>query len=275
MPIASDELNARPESTLVLVHGDFGNGLDAWAKFAEQVDDRFRVIVLDRPGFGRNEAKDGRYPIAGDARHALTDIRAAGVESFHLVGHSYGGVVAIEIARQKPDAIRSLHLIEPPLLQFLPDDPEVLEMDRRVRDLQATYDHEGDDATTAAFFAMIGAEHVVERLRGTPEWERLRGYADRFARNEPPGDFPPDVLFQLPPEIPIALYSGGRSHPALRAIAAALAEYPRITSFTDVPTAGHAVQMAGAAIIEPMFRTIDSADAAWWRRCSTSHTRRE
>lgn len=275
MSIASDEVNARPDSTLVLVHGDFGNGLDAWAKFAEQVDDRFRIIVLDRPGFGNEVETEGRYFIAGDARHALNDIRVAGVESFHLVGHSYGGVVAIEIARQKPEAIRSLHLIEPPLLQFLPDDPKVFEMDRRVRDLQATYDREGDDATTAAFFAMIGAEHVVERLRGSQEWARLRGYANRFARNEPPGDYSPQVLFELPAEIPIALYSGGRSHPALRAIAAVLAEHPRVSSFTDVSTAGHAVQMAGAAIIEPMFRSIASADAAWRRRFSASCANRE
>ncbi len=270
-----DDLNLTPESTLVLVHGDFGNGLDAWAKFAEQVDKRFRVMVLDRPGFDREGATEGRYSIAGDARHALTDLRAAGVASFHLIGHSYGGVVAIEIARQEPEAIRSLHLIEPPLLQFLPDDSNVRTMDRRVRELQAAHDQEGDDATTAAFFAMIGAEHVVERLRGTAEWDRLRGYARRFARNEPPGDYPPHVLFQLPPEIPIALYSGGRSHPALRAIAAALAERPRISSFTDVPAAGHAVQMAGAEILEPMFRTIDSVDAAWRRRCSASHADRE
>ena len=255
------EQGERRTSAIVLIHGDFGDGGDAWAPLVDQIGDRYRVVVLDRPGFRGEHVPEGRLTIAGDAQHAFQAIRAEGIDAMHLVGHSYGGLVAIEMAVQSPDLVRSLHLIEPPLLRLLPDDPDVQTMDRRVREIQAAFPVRGSDQTTAAFFSMIGADYVVERLRGTAEWARLCGYAARFARNEPPGDFPLENLERLPDCLPIAVYSGGRSHPALRAIAAKLVQRPGVVAFIDVPGAGHAVQMAGAPFLEPLLRLVDETDA--------------
>ena len=80
--------------------------------------------------------------------------------------------------------MRSLHLIEPPLLDLLPDEPLVRDMDRRVRWIVQHHPEIGDEAATEAFFSMIGGERMVDRLRGTPDWARLNSYATRFARGE-------------------------------------------------------------------------------------------
>ena len=46
-------------------------------------------------------------------------------ERMHLVGHSYGGVVSLLAAARRPEAVRSLTVIEPPCFGVARDDPEV------------------------------------------------------------------------------------------------------------------------------------------------------
>jgi pimeloyl-ACP methyl ester carboxylesterase len=111
---------------------------------------------------------------------------------------------------------------------------------------------------------------VPERLRGTDEWDRLCQHASRFARNEAASDYSSAVVARLSVDIPVGLYSGGRSHPALRAIAQELARRLPEARFTDIPTAGHAVQMAGAAFVEPLLSLVAEVDDAWPRRTSTA-----
>src|SRR5688572_2669413 len=156
-------------SPILLVHGDFGDGFESWGSACALIGRRRRTVVIDRPGFGDNLSADARFSIADEAR-ALLDIPAQmGIPSFHLVGHSYGGLIALEMAIMRPDILRSLHLIEPPLLDLLPEQPLVRELDRRGRWIVDHHAEIGDEAATEAFFSMIGAERVVERLRGTPE----------------------------------------------------------------------------------------------------------
>ena len=259
-------------SPIVLVHGDFGDGFESWGAACELIGRRRRTVVIDRPGFGEDLPADARFSIAGEAR-ALLDVAAdMGIPSFHLVGHSYGGLIALEMAIMRPDVVRSLHLIEPPLLDLLPEQPLVREMDRRVRWIVEHHAEIGDEAATEAFFAMIGAERAVERLRGTPDWDRLCGYATRFARGELAGSYPSSSLARLAGTIPVGLYTGGRSHPALRLITAELANRIDGARLLDVPEAGHAVQMAKDVFIDALLGLAHDADLDWEERGSVART---
>ena len=258
------ESPSRP--AIVMVHGDFGDGFETWGAACAQIGLRYRTIAVDRPGLERVLPSDVRFTVAEEAADLLRVAAEMGVDSYHLAGHSYGGLIALEMAAQDPARIRSLHLIEPPLLALLPEREDVREMAHRVRAIQANHADVGDEATTEAFFAMIGAGHVADRLRGTGEWERLCGHASRFVRNEPAGDFSRSVVDRLASDIPVGLYSGGRSHPALRAVTQDLASRLPRARYTDIPTAGHAVQMAGEAFVEPLLSLVAEADADWpWR----------
>lgn len=248
---------------IVMVHGDFGDGFEAWGPCCAEIGQRYRTIAIDRPGLGMALAPDARFTVAGEAADLLRIVAEMGLASFHLAGHSYGGLIALEMAARQPERIRSLHLIEPPLLALLPEREDVQAMARRVKAIQAEQATAGDEATTEAFFAMIGAGHVVERLRGTEEWDRLCQHAARFRRNEAAGDVSPAVLDRISAAIPVGVYSGGRSHPALRAIAQEVAGRLHGAQFTDVATAGHAVQMAGKAFVEPMLELVGEADERW------------
>ena len=250
---------------IAFVHGDFGNGESSFGKVAAEIGQDYRTVLLDRPGFTPGAAHPERYTFAGDAAALLSEIAEKGVDAFHLVAHSYGALVAVTMAMQAPERIKSLHLIEPPLLRLLNDDAARL-MARRVQELQAAHRDDDLDATTAAFFDMLDAGHVPERLRGSDEWEQLTSFAPRFARNEPPGAFPVEHWEALDASFPILVYSGGRSHPTLQGVTRMLADVPRVRRHTHVPNAGHAVQMAGDAFVQPLLEEVDAAEAAWNQR---------
>lgn len=247
---------------IAFVHGDFGNGESSFGKLAAEIGEGYRIILLDRPGFAPGSAHPERYTFTGDAEALLGQLSGKGADAFHLAAHSYGALVAITMALQAPERIKSLHLIEPPLLRLL-DDDEARWMVQRVRELQVAHRDDDLDATTTAFFDMIGAGHVSERLRGSDDWEQLKRFAPRFARNEPPGEFPVEHWEALGAAFPILVYSGGRSHPALQGVTRLLADTSRVKRHTHVPSAGHAVQMAGNAFLEPFLEEIGAAEMAW------------
>lgn len=253
------------QPVIAFVHGDFGNAASSFSKVAAEIDDAYRLILLDRPGFGTGDTHPDRYTFAGDATALIAELTGLGVDSFHLVGHSYGALVAIMMALQASERIKSLHLIEPPMLRLL-DDEDARWMSERVRELQIEHTDDNLDATTTGFFEMIGAGHVPERLRGSEDWDELTSFAPRFARNEPPGEFPIEHWESLPTTFPILLYSGGRSHRALQAVTHELAGAARVRRHTHVPGAGHAVQMAGDAFVQPLLEEISAAEAEWNQR---------
>jgi pimeloyl-ACP methyl ester carboxylesterase len=118
---------------VVFVHGgDHGGGVAAFAH-QQPLADRWTLVLPDRPGYGRTPAA-GRQDFERDA--AL--IAALLEEGDHLVGHSYGGVVALLAAAQRPGLPRSLTLIEPAAFSVAPDDPAVqamvLAIDRAARE---------------------------------------------------------------------------------------------------------------------------------------------
>jgi 3-oxoadipate enol-lactonase len=95
--------------TVVFIHGF---GLDSsmwdpqWAPFAA----RYRTIRYDLRGYGGSSLPDGPYSHVDDLL-ALIDF--LGTRPVHLVGLSLGGRVALRVAAQAPEAVRSLTLADP------------------------------------------------------------------------------------------------------------------------------------------------------------------
>jgi pimeloyl-ACP methyl ester carboxylesterase len=91
---------------LVLLHGSVTNAALAWGAQAALAD-RFELVLPNRPGFPPNPPVE-RVDFEADATW-LEDVVQPGD---HLVGHSYGGVVALLAAPRL--ALASLTVIEPP-----------------------------------------------------------------------------------------------------------------------------------------------------------------
>jgi len=110
---------ARP--VVVLLHSS-GSSSRQWTALAGLLQPHFDVLALDLHGHGTRPAWSGRRPLALADEVALVEpvLRAAG--RVHLVGHSYGGAVALKVAELHPRAVSSLIAYEPVLFGWLFDD---------------------------------------------------------------------------------------------------------------------------------------------------------
>lgn len=96
---------------LVLLHGASGNVRDWTIDFADRVSDRYRVIMFDRPGLGwtaRLKGMSGPWNTQSESpmeQAALLQKAAdiVGIDRPIVVGHSFGGAVAMAWALSQPD----------------------------------------------------------------------------------------------------------------------------------------------------------------------------
>lgn len=93
---------------LVFVHGFMG-GSQQWQPQIEALGD-FNIITLDLPGYGENAELEAFDRISDFAVWALDELTARGIETFHLVGHSMGGMIAQEMVTQAPGRVDCLVL---------------------------------------------------------------------------------------------------------------------------------------------------------------------
>jgi len=94
--------------TVVMLHGQPGSGSD-WRQLADQLPGDMRVVALDRPGYGANPQPAGGF--AANARAVVADLDARNIERAVLIGHSYGGAVALSVAALAPERVEALVLL--------------------------------------------------------------------------------------------------------------------------------------------------------------------
>ena len=93
---------------VVLVHGSLATGTDEWQAQRPLAAEGFRLLVLDRRGYGQSPPVEGE-----DFLRDAEDIAELMGDGAHLVGHSYGGLGVLGAAARRPDATLSLALLEP------------------------------------------------------------------------------------------------------------------------------------------------------------------
>jgi pimeloyl-ACP methyl ester carboxylesterase len=103
-------------NALVLVHGNFASSR-WWKPVLDSLPAGWRAYAPDLRGCGRTESSSSGVP-SEFAIPRLADDLAEFVErldlpAFHLVGHSLGGAVALQLALGRPERVRSLTLVAP------------------------------------------------------------------------------------------------------------------------------------------------------------------
>ena len=148
---------------VVLVHGS--HIADAFAPLlAESVlTERYRLILYHRRGFAGSTHPDGPLSIAQQATDCRALMQHLGVPCAHVVGHSYGGTIALQLALDAPEAVHSLALLEPPLLT-VPSAPQFLEALGPVLQMYETGNKTG--AVDSFLRAVVGPEYrsVLDRV---------------------------------------------------------------------------------------------------------------
>ena len=134
---------------VVFVHGSLTTSQQTWQRQAP-LGERWTVIVLDRRGYAPN-------PIA---ERSDFEVDAADLESFlddgaHLVGHSYGALAVLFAAARWPETVRSLTVIEAPVISLVRGNPTIEDRITTHSGWLATLHEPGE--FYRAFLARIGA----------------------------------------------------------------------------------------------------------------------
>ena len=226
----------------------------AWHGVGAALADDMTLLAYDLPSHGRSGDWDG----GADLHDVATDMgRTLVTEQVDLIGHSFGATVALRLAVEMPERVRSLTLIEP--VYFA-----VAFADEPVR--RAAY-----DAATAPFEAALKAGDRMEAARafnrawgdGT-RWDdiparRQQYMADRihfvtasapFLRDDCAGLLVEGLLARA--DMPTLLLEGGNSDDLARAINSGLEK--------RLPNA-RSVVIAGAGHMAPLTHPLQVADA--------------
>ena len=119
---------------VLLIHG-LTDSIESFAGVAAELTPDHTVLTYDRRGWGRSRDDAPPTSLADHARDAI-DVLAG--RRATVVGHSYGGVVALMTAVMRPDLVASLAIFEPtvPFTDWWPDHDEMM---RRSLDLKPMF----------------------------------------------------------------------------------------------------------------------------------------
>lgn len=166
---------------VIMVHGGAqGSAVGGERNFSAQkplAARGWQLILPDRPGHG--QSPDPGRPDDAEADGAwVAELVGGGA---HLVGHSFGGCVALAAAVKRPAVVRSLTLIEPGMLKFATSSPHVK---RFVFRLLLTTLLSPSPASRAERFAnLIG---LPPEIRGRYDREELKRVGRSLARGKIP-----------------------------------------------------------------------------------------
>ncbi len=226
---------------VLLIHGDLENGRAAWGALMRRDLPGYRLVAVDRRGNGASPTVRRTLTIAREAQDLLDVVDACGAVDAHLVGHSSGAVVALDALRQAPGRVRSLHLIEPPLLGIAGDDPCVSAFLQATQGLFGRRDLSAE-AVARGFLSAVLGEEESRALASKPAWPAIVREARALRWREPPASYSP-ARGSPTDSVPIHVYLGGRSHPAFEIVATRLATIVRVARIVRVHDAGHDLQI--------------------------------
>jgi pimeloyl-ACP methyl ester carboxylesterase len=233
---------------VLFVHGDIVGPSITWRKQRELAE-RWRLIIPSRPGFG------GSPPLERNDFELEAPMFAELLgDGAHLVGHSYGAVIALLAAAQRPGAVRSLTVSEPGCLRVAQGTPVVDEMIANGERLFA----EGEGIPDEMFLRLFrgGAGSAWGTPDDLPD-ELLRGV--QLLKRERPSweaEIPLEELAAA--DFPVLVLSGGHS-PAFEAVCDSLAD-ALSAERAVIRGRGHTVPSTGSPYNERLEAFLSAAE---------------
>jgi len=233
---------------VLFVHGDIVGPELTWRK-QHTLAERWSLVIPSRPGFGQSPPLE-RNDFEAEAP-MFAELLGDGA---HLVGHSYGAVIALLVAAERPEAVHSLTVSEPGCLTVAAGTPEV---DRMIADGTRLFEH-AESIPSEDFLRLFrgGAGSAY----GTPEQlpAQLLNGVELLKRERPPweAEIPLDRLAAA--GFPVLVLSGGHS-PAFEAVCDALAD--GLSAEREVIRGrGHTVPSTGDPYNDRLERFMRSAE---------------
>jgi pimeloyl-ACP methyl ester carboxylesterase len=253
-PVDYEECGRGP--SIVFAPGSCSTGA-AWRPIISLCEAQFRCIATSLPGYGgtaeRRSAADPSIAHVATALEAV--IRRAG-SPVHLVGHSFGGLVALAVALRGYVPLLSLTIVEAPAAQLLNAVGEHAHY-RAFRAMTEAYFSAFAAGNAAAIASMIDFYGGVGTFAGWPP--RVRAYAiETTAVNildwaSAYGDqLSPALLASL--DLPVLVLRGSASHPAVKRANELISECLKDSRLATIEGAAHFLITTHAAAVAGLLR---------------------
>jgi pimeloyl-ACP methyl ester carboxylesterase len=243
---------------ILCIHGAGSSAL-VWAEAAEKLAGVGRVIAYDRRGCARSERPEQyeRTSIAEQADDAAALLDALGAAPALVIGRSYGGTIAIDLALRQPDRVRAVVALEPDGSREMAPAAAAW-VDAFAERMRALAAREGVHALGEALITEVGGQ---EAWRGFPD--EVRG---ALAGNGPAilaelaGEWwlPADAGTLATIGQPVLLVSAADSPPEFHEAPAALAAAIPSARTAKV-SGGHLIDPAGPDVLAFIDEVLESA----------------
>jgi pimeloyl-ACP methyl ester carboxylesterase len=102
---------------ILIIHG-WGRGAERWQKTAEKLSEAgFSVLLPDLPGFGQAPPPSEPWGVSEYADFLATLLTAKGVKKTVVIGHSFGGQLAVALAFSHPELVEKIILVSPAIIR--------------------------------------------------------------------------------------------------------------------------------------------------------------
>ncbi|MEP2027213.1 MAG: alpha/beta fold hydrolase [Paracoccaceae bacterium] len=256
-------------TSVIALHGSASTSAQ-WRSLIGWLGGHYRIITPDLPGYGGSKHVDGNdVPTLEEIANAVFSITEGCGEPVHLVGHSFGGAVALKIASMFPGMVRSLTLIEPAAFNAIWTDTGMSaastnEFVGAVRSSQEAMDMGDSDGAM---------RHFIDYWVGAGAWDRtspsmqqkLAGKTGQIHK-----DFAALAMDQFTNwdadgvVCPVLCITGTETAREMASIVAALKAKIPFMRCEEIEGAGHMVSMTDPHVVDPMIGDfLAQVDRGW------------
>ncbi|MDC6351050.1 alpha/beta hydrolase [Zeaxanthinibacter sp. PT1] len=207
--------------TVLFVHGT-QEDYRVFSFYTDSLAKDFRVITYSRRyNYPNTNAytKGDEFSARSEAKDLADFVKALGLGRVHLVGHSFGGIIAMQFASDHPEMLRSLVLSEPALVSWVPGIPgcegeaDAVQQEL-IEDTKAAFEAGNDEQALdelieffwgADFEGEIPPEIILALEQNLPEVKALAYSEDPFTVQSPDNS-----------GFPLLILTAGNTMPMLR-----------------------------------------------------------
>jgi len=272
MPVLSeggwniDYVEAGTGSPVILIHSSV-SGNQQWRSLTEALKDRYRVLAINLFGYGDTTPwPENTVQTLADHADLVLALCSISGDQLHMVGHSYGGAVALKAALRLGQKIAGLVLLEPNPFYLLSQHKRktAYEEAKTLRDHVKKYGAAGDWYKVAQRFA----DYWV----GDGTWDSMsQKRRSAFLEAIPPNFYEWDGVMNETTTIDtwaaltektLVVYAADTKRP-IREIVELFVEACPHWTFKEIPEGGHMAPLFQPNIVNPIIREfLDSIEAS-------------
>jgi pimeloyl-ACP methyl ester carboxylesterase len=231
-------------ATTVLCLHSSASSARQWTPLVTALADSYRVIAPDLIGYGAGSRPECPRALTLDEEaRRIEPLLAMSQSAVHLVGHSFGGAVALQIALRNPGRVASITLYEPVLFTLLDGEHRLRAESHEIRGVRAAVREAlwRDEPESAA-------QLFVDYWSGLGSWRALPAHRrESIVVRMPKVNAEFDALFGSSPPAsayrrivaPVQLIVGTLTRRPPRAVAARLAAVLPVVTRVEIAGAGH------------------------------------